>query len=261
MKAGLQWTGMLAAILVCTGCTLTPWRDAPPERPLEVAITSSPPQSSHHQADETQARARSAQAVTLVRQTQVLVPTWTAGDLSLSTARAALLAADWSLAWRKADEAAALAEETLSDFYARQANAELQKAQRHTGLDDAQLLRLQAAEEILATGNSRLAYGQLRQLNWQLAKRIKTYAVQSGDSLWVIAAQSQHYSNPWLWPLIWRANLAVLPNPNRLRSGQVLKVRPHPTVDEAVDAVSYARREAGVETGVTPEIGEIRAAP
>ncbi|WP_420465548.1 LysM peptidoglycan-binding domain-containing protein [Panacagrimonas sp.] len=213
------------------------------------------------QAGESQARGRAAQATALVQQTQVLVPSWTAADLTLSTAHAALLAQDWSLARRKADEAAALAEQTLSDFYARQANAELQRAQQYTGLDDAQLLQLRTAEEIMATGNSRLAYGQLRQLNWQLDKRIKTYAVRSGDSLWVIAAQPEHYANPWLWPLIWRANLSVLPDPDRLRSGQVLRVRPHPKVDEVVQALSYSRREAGIEAGVTPEIGEIREAP
>lgn len=112
----------------------------------------------------------------------------------------------------------------------------------------------------MVTGNSRLAYGRLRTLNGQLEKRVKTYTVRSGDSLWVIAGRPEVYANSLLWPLVWQANITLIPDPDRLRREQVLKLRPHPSVDEIAEAVGVARGERQAVPGVTPDIGEIREA-
>ena len=180
-------------------------------------------------------------------------------DDDLVKARAALSqgeAADVRVAAR---EAMARAEEALSDHYARLANEELARSYTFSGLDDGQLLQLRAAEEILVTGNSRLAYGRLRQLNRQLEQRVRTYTVRAGDSLWVIAGRPEIYANSLLWPLIWQANVTVIPDPNRLRSGQRLKLRPHPSVQEIADAVDTARgrkpKKKDPEPGTTPQQG------
>ena len=65
-----------------------------------------------------------------------------------------------------------------------------------------------------------------------------------------------------LWPLIWQTNVTVIPNPDRLRRGQVLKLKTHPSVQEIADAVDTARgnRRKKPPTGTTTRIGEIREA-
>ena len=205
-------------------------------------------------AVEADARQRVAQSVTFVEQTRVLLPTWTEAEPFLRAAREALAAGDWKAAATQSVEANARTDAALSDHYATLAEDELHRAYQFVGLDDAQLVQLRAAEETLVAGNGRLAYGRLRQLNRQITQRLKTYTVRAGDSLWVIAGRREGYANPWLWPLIWQANLTVLPNPDRLLKGQVLKLRPHPTADEVAVAIRQAKREAGV----LPTIGPIR---
>lgn len=255
MRKGLVLGLMLVAGLMLSACAMRPG-PAPAPVPPAAAPLPVPDEAG------TQARARVAQATLLAQQTRALVPEWDGAMLRLEQARAALLVQAWPLAVTHADEATAQAEEILSDFYTRRANEALRGVQARTGLDETQLAELAAAEEVLSTGNSRLAYGRLRQLGTQLETRLKTHAVGPGETLWRLAGKPELYDNPWLWPLIWQANRAALPNPDRLRAGQVLRVRPHPTVDEVVDALVYARRraagEADLEYGVTPEIGEIR---
>lgn len=247
---------LLTAALCLAGC-------ASPRRPLvnpELPPGPPPPATaSRFIANEVQARARYAQALALVDQTSVLIPGWAEAAAPLAAARAGLLARAWDEAIAQSEEAGARAEASLSDYYARLANEELRKAYDHTGLRDTQLQELRGAEEILVTGNSRLAYGRLRQFNERVSRFVKPYAVRPGDSLWVIAGKPSTYANSWLWPLIWQDNLAVLPDPNRLRAGQVLRLRPHPTVGEVVNAIEQSRGDIKRKTS-TPRIGEIREA-
>lgn len=141
--------------------------------------------------------------------------------------------------------------------YAALANVELKQANEHTGLGDGQLARMRAAESRLARGDAQTAYMQLRQLNIELKNRSKRYAVVAGDSLSLISAKPEIYGNPWLWPLIWEANISMVPNPDRLLQGQLLKIRPHPTVDEVAGAVSEAR---GIAARPRLTVGEVREA-
>lgn len=209
-------------------------------------------------ANESEARQRYAHALAVAEQTAALVVGWTAANPTLESSRVALSKRDWPSAMRDAEESLARADQALSDHYARLANEELSRTYAYAGLDDAQLLQLRAAEEIMVTGNSRLAYGRLRTLNQQLAKRTKLYTVAAGDSLWIIAARPEVYANPLLWPLIWQTNATLIPDPNRLRRGQVLKLRAHPSADEIARAVQFARAETRRAKGLTPQIGQIQ---
>lgn len=254
-------SSILPLALACGACGLrAPARAAPeyPPPPSPIARPAPAPPN----AESRQAQEELQQAEAVVEQTRHLIPGWSAADGDLVEARAALAQGELAQVRVGAREALARAEEALSDHYARKANEELARSYTFSGLDDGQLLQLRAAEEILVTGNSRLAYGRLRELNRQLEKRIRTYTVRSGDSLWVIAGRPEVYANSLLWPLIWQANVTVIPDPNRLRSGQLLKLRPHPSVDEIADAVDVARGNTRKKPppGTTPQIGEIREA-
>lgn len=60
----------------------------------------------------------------------------------------------------------------------------------------------------------------------------KTYVVrlipERRDCLWRIAGYSFIYNNPFLWPLIWIANLDIITNPDLIFPGQVLVIPPLP---------------------------------
>lgn len=254
---------LLLLSLGLTACAGGGWRDrfgseAAPELPASPAASSStsaiPPAITGGHG----ARARFEQAQAVATQTSQLLGGWTGADGHLREARAALAAGDGGAALLASNEALAAADQAISDYYATRANEELARSYSFSGLDDGQVLQLRAAEEILVTGNSRLAYGRLRTLNQQLEQRLKTYTVRSGDSLWVIAGRPEVYANSLLWPLVWQANVDVIPNPDRLRRGQVLKVRPHPSADEVAEAVRVARGGKKELPGVKPDIGEIQ---
>ena len=252
----------LLVALACGACGLRPLAREAPELP-PASPPSRPPNaaSARSEAELRGAQQQMQQAEALVEQTRQLIPGWNGADGDLLQARTALSQGETAEVRVAVREARARAEEALSDHYARLANGELARSYAFSGLDEGHLLQLRAAEEILVTGNSRLAYGRLRELNRQLEKRVRTYTVRSGDSLWVIAGRPEVYANSLLWPLIWQANVTVIPDPDRLRRGQVLKLRPHPSVQEIVDAVDSARGNRKTpQPGTTPSIGVIREA-
>lgn len=149
------------------------------------------------------------------------------------------------------------AEDALDVAYLLRADLELQKLQTYTGLSDAQLERMRAAEVALAGRQGRRAWELLNALNRELAEATKRYVVAAGDSLWIISGRPEVYGNPYLWPLIWDANIDAIKDPNQLRAGQRLKIRSNPTIDEVVRAVDTARSYRSA----TVRIGEVREAP
>ena len=50
------------------------------------------------------------------------------------------------------------------------------------------------------------------------------YVVKQGDTLWRIASRKGAYANPYMWPLIYRYNVAKLKGPDIIRVGQVLVI-------------------------------------
>lgn len=62
--------------------------------------------------------------------------------------------------------------------------------------------------------------------------KVTTYTVrlipERRDCLWRIAGYNFIYNNPYLWPLIWIANLDIITNPDLIFPGQVLVIPPLP---------------------------------
>lgn len=53
----------------------------------------------------------------------------------------------------------------------------------------------------------------------------EVYSVVKGDCLWSIAGKSTVYGDPFSWPILWKANIDQIKNPDRIEVGQVLMVR------------------------------------
>ncbi|MES2682424.1 MAG: LysM peptidoglycan-binding domain-containing protein [Pseudomonadota bacterium] len=123
----------------------------------------------------------------------------------------------------------------------RQAAALLKALYDTTGLNDAQLASLRAAEAQLVRGESAAAVTRLHAIK-AVTQKTRPYTVQRGDTLTAIAARENVYGNSLLWPLLWAANRDTIPNPNRLRAGQKIRIRPSPSVDEVVQAIQTARQ-------------------
>jgi nucleoid-associated protein YgaU len=255
----------LATCLLCLACAACATRSpneggAAPELPPGADRGAAPAPASDSvpfvftAASEPSASLRLSNASELVGQAGKIMPGWHDADPELSQAHDAFGRRDWPGTSQHADEAQAIADAALSDHYMRLAEGELVEARGYTGLDDAELVLMRQAEETLVAGNGRLAYGRLRMLNARLASGTKSYTVKRGDSLWVIAGRPEVYANPWLWPIIWQANTAVIRNPKRLLAGQQLELPKHPTVNDVQQAIAVARGKPGAIL----QVGEVR---
>jgi nucleoid-associated protein YgaU len=67
------------------------------------------------------------------------------------------------------------------------------------------------------------------------------HTVKRGETLPLIAAQSDVYSDANLWPLLYRANRDQISDPRHIWPGQVLRIPRNATRDEIAEARRYAR--------------------
>jgi LysM repeat protein len=139
-----------------------------------------------------------------------------------------------------ARQAANRASFALENQQTQQAATLLAGLYQTTGLSDAQLAAMRAAETALVRGETAAALKGLKAIKTSVQKP-RQYVIQRGDTLSGIAARQSTYGNSLLWPLIWDANREQVPNPDRIRAGMTLKIRPSPTVAEVVAAIKTAR--------------------
>ncbi len=267
-------TATLAALLALSGCGLhridgptrpaddrvrlerMPHAPQPTPAPSMARPTAPPPRTPALSAIDRDLLARAQQDYERASQT---IPQWPdAAELGrlLTMARNAATAGDAVTARRLATTVLNRSGAALDVQFRLMAEVELQKSQTYTGLSNAQIERQRRAELLLTAGRGREAHELLSRLNHELAEATKRYVVAAGDSLWIISGRPEIYGNPWLWPLIWEANLDRLDDPQKLFAGQRLKIRSNPTIDDVVKALDTAHRYA------TPRvrIGEIREA-
>lgn len=67
--------------------------------------------------------------------------------------------------------------------------------------------------------------------NWIEEVKEINYTVVRGDHLWGIAKKKEHYSNPFAWPVIYKANRDKIKNPDLIYPKQVFKI-PNLTEEE-----------------------------
>ena len=127
------------------------------------------------------------------------------------------------------------------DHTAELVQVELKKAQNRISLSDAQLEKLQAAQDHLASGDSGGAFIMLQALNAELQSETRSYVVQDNESMWHVAGQQEVYGNSYLWPLLWQANRDKVKKPGQLYKGLRLSFPAHPTVEEVAQALAYSK--------------------
>lgn len=164
-----------------------------------------------------------------------------------------------------AESAIQAAGQAISD--AKAANAEA-KAEGAAWRDTDTLIK--QAEEALTAGDTakaiKLANQARRQAENALAQKRaederlaaqmamdnsadETYTVMSGDSLWSISAGSYGYSNPYEWPLIYKANRDQIKDADLIYPGQVFSIRQDASSAEIDAAVQHARMRGAWSLG------------
>lgn len=70
---------------------------------------------------------------------------------------------------------------------------------------------------------------------------MKIYTVKKNDNLWTIAARASVYGDPWLWPLLLKANPDSIDNADLILPGWVLDVEVAPSPEDQQAAREHAR--------------------
>lgn len=68
------------------------------------------------------------------------------------------------------------------------------------------------------------------------------YGVQRGDTLWGISARAQIYHDPFMWPLIYKANGQQIHDPSFIFPQQIFVIPRDYAPEEAVAAIQRAKQ-------------------
>lgn len=87
----------------------------------------------------------------------------------------------------------------------------------------------------------------------QAAAADSSYTVAKGDCLWCIAGQSKIYGNPYLWPLLYKANSGSIKDADLIYADQVLTVDRAASDGEKGRADKHSRNRGPWQIGVVEE--------
>ncbi|MBE0550763.1 MAG: LysM peptidoglycan-binding domain-containing protein [Ignavibacterium sp.] len=102
------------------------------------------------------------------------------------------------------------------------------KADRQTDLNTLKMNKISALPEFYNKVHNQM---QKDLDNWVEAPTEINYTVVKGDHLWGIAKKSEHYGNPFAWPVIYQANRDQIKNPDLIYPNQNFKI-PNLTEEE-----------------------------
>jgi nucleoid-associated protein YgaU len=190
-----------------------------PIAPLRAALARQPEDLPGQTDFQVQAQARLTQVTPCterVRQTLQTAPAVGAKAADLADARGALASAELAV-----EQAHALLDAGEAE---RAANR----------LDNALADCLRAEELLQRTG--------VVTTNRAPAVQPERYAVQRGDTLWGISGREQIYHNPFMWPLIYKANSQQIHDPDRIFPRQILAIPRNYAPEEATAAIQRAKQ-------------------
>ena len=75
------------------------------------------------------------------------------------------------------------------------------------------------------------------------------YAVQRGDTLWGISGREQIYHNPFMWPLIYKANSQQIRDPDLIFPRQIFVIPRNYAPEEAAAAIQRAKQRGAWRLG------------
>jgi hypothetical protein len=151
----------------------------------------------------------------------------------LKNARARNLGADWeenAKIIEEAEQAAADCENVRAKILANKAEEAAAEA------IEAQMAAAEEAEEIVIVVDESPYLGG--------------YLVVSGDNLWNIAGQDTVYSNPFMWPLIYKANSGQIKDADMIHPGQYFYI-PKARGAERAAAIEHAKNRGAWMLGET----------
>ncbi len=132
------------------------------------------------------------------------------------------------------------------------AEAALQEARKLLAQGDPEraLNRLQVAES-----DCRTARDMANKAGVAAATRRKPnqYTVVRGDTLWGISASAPIYDNPFMWPLIYKANRDQIRDPDLIYPNQVFSIPRDYSQEEAQTAIHRARTRGPWRLGDGPD--------
>jgi LysM repeat protein len=190
-----------------------------PIAPLRLALARQPEGLPEQTDFQVQAQARLTQVTPCterVRQTLQTAESTGANAADLADARGALASADLAV-----EQAHALLDAGEAE---RAANR----------LDNAMADCLRAEELVRRTGVVTASRAP--------AAQPERYAVQRGDTLWGISGREQIYHNPFMWPLIYKANSQQIHDPDRIFPRQILAIPRNYAPEEAAAAIQRAKQ-------------------
>jgi len=156
----------------------------------------------------------------------------------LKNARARNLGADWEENARiiaEAEQAAADCENVRAKILANK--AEEAAAEAITAM---QMMKDEEAKMDDDSGTDVMAAGESPYLGG--------YLVVSGDNLWNIAGQDTVYSNPFMWPLIYKANSGQIKDADLIHPGQYFYI-PKAKGSERAAAIEHAKNRGAWTLG------------
>ena len=80
-----------------------------------------------------------------------------------------------------------------------------------------------------------------------------TYTVTKGDTLWSVAGKGYIYSDPYQWPLIYKANSSQINDADLIYPGQVFMIDSDPGFGEVQAAIRHAKTRGPWSLGVVEE--------
>jgi len=178
---------------------------------------------------------------------------WRDTEKFLKQAQDAAARGDSETAISLANKARDQAELAENQYYLEQAKVMFSEASAVQGLNASQQNALSEADKAIKNAEGRKAYDLLTPLLAEIRAASMQYEVVRGDSLWAISGRPETYSNPYQWPLIFKANRDQIKDADLIHPGQTFDVDRNPSASDVDSAVNHAKNRGAWSIGVGEE--------